>query len=97
MLPQPLGQIVIEVLLAPEHSGQCLTHHLGLILGQRIRGDGRIESVRFCLPGLEPGLERIPEGSPQPLGRLVRQLQSDRLAPLRRHGESVMGRCLGAV
>ena len=87
----------MEVLLAQEHSGQCLTHHLRLILGQCIRCDSRIESVRFCLPGLERGLKRIPEGSPQPVRRLVRQPQSDRLAFLRRHGESEVGRCLGAV
>jgi len=68
-----------------------------LIPGQRIRCDGCIEGVRFCLPGLERGLERITEGSPQPIGRLVRQPQSDRLTSFRCHGESIVGRCLGAV
>src|SRR5206468_10613126 len=53
MLLQPLVQIEVVILLAPEHPGQRLAVYAAFILGERTRGDPIIELVRIREAGDE--------------------------------------------
>ena len=62
MLLQPLVQIEVVILLAPEHPGQRLAVYAAFILGERTRGDPIIELVRIREAGdecLVKSVERV--------------------------------------
>ncbi len=91
VLAQPLLQVEVVVLLAPQHSRQRLAVHPALIFAQRLRRDPLVEFVRVADPAFEYLLE-IAEGIFYLGGR---QPQADRLAAAAGHFEDIVGRGLG--
>src|SRR3990167_11127651 len=72
MLPQPLVEIEIIVLLRPEHAGQRLTHHFPRFLIYGGRGDRIIKLVRLRFSrghGLVEAPERVLAGKLRGFGR----------------------------
>ena len=61
VLLQPLVPVEEVELLAPEHPGERLAHHVRLIRGDRGRGHGAVELVRLLEPRREDPVE-VPEG-----------------------------------
>src|SRR5215831_19814750 len=53
VLLEPFVYIVKEILLAPQHSGQRLSHHIGCIVAGTSRGDRLIELVGLAPARLE--------------------------------------------
>ena len=73
MLLEPFIGIVKEVLLAPQHPGQCLPHHTGRVFVSAGRGDRLIERIGVASALVdnlgELPAERVAEsgvGQPQP-------------------------------
>ena len=62
VLLQPAVPVEEEELLAPQHAGQGLAHHVGCVRGDGRRGHGAVELVRL----LEAGREGL--GNPRPEG-----------------------------
>ena len=62
VLVQPVVAVEEEELLAPEHAGEGLAHHVGRVRGDRWRGDRPVELVGFLQPGGEDLVKRLPEG-----------------------------------
>ena len=60
VLLQPAVPVEEVELLAPQHAGEGLAHHVGCVRGDGRRGDGAIELVRL----LEAGCEGL--GNPRP-------------------------------
>ena len=91
MLNQPLIEIEVVVLLAPQHAGQCLTVHPPFIVVQRMRRNPRVEFVCVGDPAvkypLEPAKGIVYPGS--------RQTQANSRAATTGHVEDIMGRSLG--
>ena len=92
VLAQPVLEIEVVVLLAPQHSGQRLAVHPALIFGQRLGRDPLVEFVGVGDAALEYLLEAA-EGVVGPGGR---QAQPDSLAAAAGHVEDIVGRGLGA-
>ena len=90
VLDQPLLQVEVVVLLAPQHSCQRLAVHPPLILAQRLRRDPPVEFVCVSDPAFEYPLEAaegvVRRGGCKP--------QADRLAAAAGHFKHVMGRGL---
>jgi hypothetical protein len=70
MFLEPFVGIEEKVLLAPQHSGQCLPHHTGRIFADAGRGYRLIESVGLATAPLDDLIEPAAEGAP---GRIVAQ------------------------
>ena len=86
VLGQPLLQVEVVELLAPQHPGERLAMDAALVFGQRRRRDARVELVRVRqaigkrLVEVREGRGKIRGGQPKP----------DRPLPLRRHVEHVV-------
>jgi hypothetical protein len=91
MLAQPLFQVEVIELLAPEHSRQRLTMHPALIFVQRVGRNPLVEFVRVGDPAFEYPIE-IAKGIFYLGGR---QTQPNRLAAAGGHVEGIVGRRLG--
>ena len=52
MFLEPFVDVETEILLGPQHPGQCLPHDEGLIFADTFRRDGSIELVRLALASL---------------------------------------------
>ena len=71
VLLQPMIGIEVIVLLAPQHAGDGLAHHVGCVPGNRGRGDGLVELIGFTKPVnkdfikiLSKGIARYPSLPP---------------------------------
>jgi hypothetical protein len=53
--------VVLVVLLAPEHPGECLAHHQRLVGVQPLRDDGCVERVGLLAAGAQDAVERPAE------------------------------------
>ena len=91
VLLQPLIQIEVVVLLAPEHARQRLAVHPAFIFVQRLRRNPIVEFVSVGDPAFEYLLETA-EGIVYLGGR---QTQADGLAAAAGHVEDIVGRRLG--
>ena len=91
VLLQPLIQIEVVELLAPEHARQRLAVHPPLIFTQRSRRDPFVEFVGVGDPAFEDLVE-IAEGIAYLGGR---QTQADGLAAAAGDVEDIVGRSLG--
>ncbi len=91
VLLQPLIQIEVVVLLAPEHPRQRLAVHPPFIFVQRLRRNPLVEFVRVGDPAFEYLLETA-KGIVYPGGR---QTQADGRAAAAGHVEDIVGRRLG--
>ena len=63
---EPFLYIETEILLGPEHPGQCLAHHPGSIFADAVGNDRTVELIRFLtarLHDLGKLGERFPHGS----------------------------------
>ena len=47
MFFEPLVQVVVVILLAPEHAGQGLAHHPGCVFRRARRCDGGVKLIRL--------------------------------------------------
>ena len=74
---QPFVHIEIEVLLAPEHPRQRLTHDPGRVFANPVRSDGSIELVRLTPARPDDLRKLVSERLAQRSGRLVAQAQPD--------------------
>ena len=98
MLVEPQVEVVVEVLLGPEHAGQRLAQHVGAVgvLRDSGRGQRRIEGIGFGQALCEYCVE-VGEGRAR-LRRLAgRQPQAQDLRLARADTEAVVGRHLGAL
>jgi len=77
MFCEPFVHVETEVLLAPQHPGQCLSHDAGCIFADTFRSNGAIELVRLALATLHNFSEAI-EGIAQGSRRHVTEPQTDR-------------------
>ena len=91
VLAQPLLQVEVVVLLAPEHSRQRLAVHPALIFVQRV---GRNPFVEFVGVG-DAAFECLFETAEGIFYLGGRQTQPDRLAAAAGHLEDIVGRGLG--
>ena len=64
VLVQPVVPVEEEELLAPEHAGDGLAHHVGRVLAHGRRRDGLVELVGFAKPVGEDVVEGFPKGLP---------------------------------
>ena len=62
MLVQPVVAIEEEELLAPQHAGDGLAHHVGGILTDRWRRDRLVELVGLTKPVVEQRVESLAKG-----------------------------------
>ena len=70
VLVEPVVAIEEEELLAPQHAGEGLAHHVGRVLTHGWRRDRRVELVGLTKPGGEDVVERLPEGWPSGFGEV---------------------------
>ena len=63
VLVQPVIAVEEEELLAPQHAGECLTHHVGRVFVDGWRRDGLVELVGFAKPAGEDVVERLSKRS----------------------------------
>src|SRR3984893_19183097 len=76
---EPFVGVVKEVLLAPQHPGQCLPHHIGCILTDTGRGKRAIEFVGIA-PSLLYNLIKLPpKGLREPM--LVSRSRTTAVSP----------------
>ena len=64
---EPVVAVEVEELLAPEHAGDRLAHHVGRILTHRWRRDRLVELIGFTEPVVEELVE-IPAKRLRPSG-----------------------------
>ena len=64
MFLEPFVAVEKEVLLAPQHSGQCLAHHIGRIFADMGRGYRPIERVGLLPALFDDLIELAAEGGP---------------------------------
>ena len=80
---EPAGHVVVVELLAPQHAGECLTHHHRFVSGGAGRGELGVELVGLGPPGrhdlFEIGSQRASASGPAPVGRS--RSRSSTLAP----------------
>ena len=62
VLVEPVVPVEEEELLAPEHAGEGLTHHVGRVFAHRWRRDRLVELVGFTKPVGEDLVERLSKG-----------------------------------
>ena len=62
VLVQPVVAVEEEELLAPEHAGEGLTHHVGRVFTHRRRRDRLVELIGFTKPVSEELVERLAKG-----------------------------------
>ncbi len=91
VLDQPLLQVEVVILLAPEHPRQRLAVHPALVFAESFRRDPPVEFVRVSDPALEDPLEAL-EGI---FRRGGCEPQADRPAAAAGHVEDIVGRSLG--
>ena len=91
VLAQPLLQVEVVVLLAPQQSRERLTMHPALIFGQRT---GRNPLVEFISVS-DAAREGLLETAERVFCPGSRQTQLDSLTPAARHVEDIVGRGLG--
>ena len=96
MLVEPLPDVVVEELLAPEHAGQRLTHDQRGVARHARRRDGCVERIRLLASRLQDGVE-VSEWPAGHGGRVDgRQADLDLDALAGGHGDPVVGGGLGA-
>ena len=66
VLVQPVITVEEEELLAPEHAGNGLAHHVGRVRGDRGWGDGPVELVCLAEPGGQDLIKLLAEGGLNP-------------------------------
>ena len=62
VLVQPVVTVEEEELLAPEHAGESLAHHLGRVFAHRWRRDRLVELIGFTKPVSEDLIKLLSEG-----------------------------------
>ena len=62
VLVQPVVAVEEEELLAPEHAGQSLPHHVGRVFTHRWRRDRLVELIGFTKPVGEDFIKLLSEG-----------------------------------
>ncbi len=93
---QPLSDVVVVILLRPQHPGQSLPHDQALV-GAHLGGrDGSVEGVRLLLARAERRVEVPTKGAPGSRRRRGGQPQAHHRGGPRLHGERVVGGHLGA-
>jgi hypothetical protein len=66
MLTQPVVQIEVIVLLAPQHASQGLAHDACFVFRRRGRRYRSVESVRFLYARCQSLVKRLAEGKASP-------------------------------
>ena len=61
VLVQPVVAVEEEELLAPQHAGEGLAHHVGRVRAHRWRRDGLVEFIGFTEPVGEDVIELLSE------------------------------------
>src|SRR4030095_6902242 len=95
MFCEPLVHVEEEILFAPEHPGQRLSHDAGCIFADTLRSNGAIELVRLApatLHEFSKAVEGIAEGS----RRQVTEPPTDRGRFPRAHIALIVGGSLGS-
>ena len=97
MLVQPVVAVEEEELLAPEHAGEGLAHHVGRVFRHGWRRDRLVELVRFAKPVGKDVVEWLSEGFALRTRRRAGEPQANHLALTGTDGDLVLRRDLGAL
>ena len=97
VLVEPVITVEEEELFAPQHAGEGLTHHAGLVFTHRRWRDRLVELIGFTKPLGEEVIERLAKGLALRVQETAGEPQANhaRLTGADRH--LVVGRDLGAV
>src|SRR5215472_513372 len=91
---QPLGHVVVEELLGPEHAGQGLALHQPLVIAESGRLNGGIESISLSNSRGKKLVERVE--SPHSIPIAGQKTQTHRHCGTWGNTELVMHSCFGA-
>ena len=97
MLVQPVVAIEEEELLAPEHAGDGLAHHVGRVFTHRWRRDRLVELIGFTKPVIEEFVEILAEGLALPVQGAAGEPQANHRGLAGADIDLVVRRDLGAL
>ena len=97
VLVQPVVTVEEEELLAPEHAGEGLTHHLGRVFTHRWRRDRLVKLIGFTKPVSEDFIKLLSEGFALLVRRTVGEPQANHFGLTGTDIDLVVRRDLGAL
>ena len=97
VLVQPVVAVEEEELLAPEHAGQGLAHHVGLVVTRRGRRDRLVKLIGFAKPISEDFIELLSEGFALLTRRILGKPKANHLGLTSTDIEPEVGCDLGAL
>ena len=97
VLVQPVVTVEEEELLAPEHAGEGLAHHLGRVFTHRWRRDRLVKLIGFTKPVSEDFIKLLSEGFALLVRRIVGEPQANHFGLTGADIDLVVRRDLGAL
>ena len=97
VLVQPVVAVEEEELLAPEHAGQRLAHHIGRVFTHRWRRDRLVELIGFAKPVGEDFIKLLSKGIALLVRRSFGEPQANHLGLTGADTDLVVRRDLGAL
>ena len=97
VLVQPVVTVEEEELLAPEHAGDGLAHHIGRIRGDRRRRDRPVKGIGFSNPVSEDVVKILAKGFDLPVRGTAGEPQANHVGLTGADGGPVVRRDLGAL
>ncbi len=97
VLVQPVVTIEEEKLLAPQHAGESLAHHVGRVFTHRWRRDGLVKLIGFAKPVCKHFLKLLPKGFALLVWRTLGEPQANHFGLTGIYHGPVVRRDLGAL